>query len=235
MTTVRIVSRPAALATLAIVAALGVGACSSGANPSAVASALANASLPPLPSEAATPLPSAPASSSGANQPSESALPTAIATDIDPCQLITADQASTLVGVKFGAGKESDNGKNVKICSYAGPGPNIFMVEVAVAPDVATAKAAEAAVQADIASTANEQGGMGLTVTQLPNFAANTDAAMLAGQKSGGGLSIAARAMLVLRNATFFAFSDLAAGGGQPPSEQAMKDKANEILATLPQ
>jgi hypothetical protein len=41
--------------------------------------------------------------------------------------------------------------------------------------------------------------------------------------------------MLVLRNATFFAFSDLAAGGGQPPSEQAMKDKANEILATLPQ
>jgi hypothetical protein len=234
MTTVRIVSRPAGLAALAIVAALGLGACSSGTNPSAIASAIANASLPPLPSPAATPLPSAPASQAAAGA-SESALPTAIATDIDPCQLITAEAASALVGVTFGAGKESDNGKNVKICSYAGPGPNIFMVEVAVAPDVATAKAAEAAVQADISSTANEQGGLGLTVTQLPNFAANTDAAMLAGQKSGGGLSIAARAMLVLRNATFFAFSDLAAGGGQPPSEQAMKDKANEILATLPQ
>jgi hypothetical protein len=109
------------------------------------------------------------------------------------------------------------------------------MVEVAVAPDVATAKAAEAAVQADLESSANEQADLGLTVTQLPNFAPNTDAAMLSGEKSAGALSVAARAMLVLRNATFFAFSDVAVGGGKPPSEQAMKDKANEILATLPQ
>jgi hypothetical protein len=222
------------VAAIAIVAALGLGACTSGANPSAIASALANASLPPLPSEAATPLPSAPASQAAAG-PSESALPTAVPTDIDPCQLITADQASALVGVTFGPGKESDNGKNVKICSYAGPGPNIFMVEVAVAPDVATAKAAEAAAQADLESSANQQADLGLTVTQLPNFAANTDAAMLAGEKSAGALSVAARAMMVLRNATFFAFSDVAVGGGKPPSEQAMKDKANEILATLPQ
>jgi hypothetical protein len=234
MTAVRIVSRPVAVAAIAIVAALGLGACTSGANPSAIASALANASLPPLPSEAATPLPSAPASQAAAG-PSESALPTAVPTDIDPCQLITADQASALVGVTFGPGKESDNGKNVKICSYAGPGPNVFMVEVAVAPDAATAKAAEASVQADLASNAQQTADLGLTVTQLPNFAANTDAAMLAGEKSAGALSVAARAMMVLRNATFFAFSDVAVGGGKPPSEQAMKDKANEILATLPQ
>ena len=234
MTAVRIVSRPVAMAAIAIVAALGLGACTSGANPSAIASALANASLPPLPSEAATPLPSAPASQAAAG-PSESALPTAVPTDIDPCQLITADQASALVGVTFGPGKESETDKNVKICSYAGPGPNVFMVEVAVAPDVATAKAAEAAAQADLESNANQQADLGLTVTQLPNFAANTDAAMLAGEKSAGALSVAARAMMVLRNATFFAFSDVAVGGGKPPSEQAMKDKANEILATLPQ
>ena len=71
MTAVRIVSRPVAVAAIAIVAALGLGACTSGANPSAIASALANASLPPLPSEAATPLPSAPASQAAAG-PSES-------------------------------------------------------------------------------------------------------------------------------------------------------------------
>ena len=234
MTTVRIVSRPAALAALAIVASLGLGACSSGTNPSAIASAIANASLPPLPSPAATPLPSAAASQAAAG-PSGSALATAVPTDIDPCQLITAEAASALVGVTFGPGKESDNGKNVKICSYAGPGPNIFMVEVAVAPDVATAKAAEASVQADLQSNASQQADLGLTVTQLPNFAANTDAAMLSGAKSAGALSVAARAMLVLRNTTFFAFSDVAVGGGQPPSEKAMQDKANEILATLPQ
>jgi hypothetical protein len=234
MTAVRIVPRPVAVAAIAIVAALGLGACSSGANPSAIASAIANASLPPLPSQAATPSPSTPASQAAAGA-SESALPTAVPTDIDPCQLITAEQASALVGVTFGPGKESETDKNVKICSYAGPGPNVFMVEVAVAPDVATAKAAEAAVQADLESRANEQADLGLTVTQLPNFAPNTDAAMLSGEKSAGALSVAARAMLVLRNATFFAFSDVAVGGGKPPSEQAMKDKANEILATLPQ
>jgi len=96
------------------------------------------------------------------------------------------------------------------------------------------AKAAEASVQADLASNAQETADLGLTVTQLPNFAANTDAAMLQGEKSAGALSVAGRAMMVLRNATFFAFSDVAVGGGKPPSEQAMKDKANEILATLP-
>jgi hypothetical protein len=234
MTAVRTVPRPVAVAAIALVAALGVGACTSGASPSAIASAIANASLPPLPSEAATPLPSVPASQAAAGA-SETALPTAVPTDIDPCQLITAEQASALVGVTFGPGKESDNGKNVKICSYAGPGPNVFMVEVAVAPDVATAKAAEAAAQADLQSSASQQADLGLAVTQLPNFAPNTDAAMLQGEKSAGALSVAGRAMMVLRNTIFFAFSDVAVGGGKPPSEQAMKDKANEILATLPQ
>ena len=71
-------------------------------------------------------------------------------------------------------------------------------------------------------------------MTELQNFAPDTDAALLQGSLSEGGISVAARAMFVLRNTTFFGFSDVAVGGGQPPSEQAMKDKATELLGKLP-
>jgi len=233
MTTVRIVSRPAAAAAaLAVVAAVAVGACSSGGpNAAAIASILANAGLPPAASSAPTSPPSQ-ATASGA--PSGSALPTAVATSIDPCALITSADASTLVGVTFGAGKESDNGKNVKMCTYSAPGPNIFSVEVAIAPDAATAKAQEADTEAELQSKASDLAQLGLTVTKLPNFAANTDAALMQGGMSAGGQSIAARAMFVLRNTTFFGFSDIAVNGGQPPSEQAMKDEAMTLLGKVP-
>ena len=221
--------RPSALATVAVAVAtaLTVGACTSAGspNPSAIASLLA-ATPPPATASA-----SAPASqASGGGTPSESALPSAVATDIDPCQLITAADASTLVGAKFGAGKASTTENNLKICTYAAPGPNIFSVEVAVAPDVATAKAAEAATKADIESKTNN---IPMTVTELPNFAPDTDAALLEGSMSGGGLSAAGKAMFLLKGTTFVGFSDMSVGG-QPPSAQAMKDKATEVLGKLP-
>lgn len=233
MTTVRIVSRPAAAAAaLAVVAAVAVGACSSGGpNASAIASILANASLPPVASSAPTSSPSAAAASGG---PSESALPSAVATDIDPCQLITSADATTLTGVTFGAGKETTTENNLKMCTYSAAGPNLFSVEVAVAPDVATAKAAEAAQEADLKAQASDLASLGLTVTELPNFAENTDAALMQGGMSAAGQSIAARAMFVLRNTVFFGFSDVAVNGGQPPSEQAMKDEAMTLLGKVP-
>jgi hypothetical protein len=157
-----------------------------------------------------------------------------VVTDIDPCQLVTNDDASAFVGTKFGAGKESTTEGNARICTYAGSGPNIFMVEVAIAPDVATAQAAEKAAEDDLDGKAQNFGAHNLTVTKLPGFATDTDAAMLEGGGSGGGLTLAARAMLLLRGTTFVAFSDVDAGGGKPPSEQAFKDEANTLLAKLP-
>jgi hypothetical protein len=120
------------------------------------------------------------------------------------------------------------------MCTYAAPGPNLFSVEVAIAPDVATAKAAEAAQEKDLQTQASDLASLGLTVTKLPNFAPNTDAALMQGGMSAGGQSIAARAMFVLRNVTFFGFSDVAVNGGQPPSEQKMKDEAMTLLGKLP-
>ena len=229
MTAIRIASWRA-IAALAVVTAVGLMGCSSGASPSAIASAIASASAPP-PASSATPAASS-AAASGA--PTESVLPSAVTTDIDPCQLITSADASKFVGVKFGAGKETTTEGNARMCTYAAPGPNLFSVEVAIAPDVATAKAAEAAQEKDLESQAADLASLGLTVTKLPNFAPNTDAALMQGEMSAAGQSIAARAIFVLRGTTFFGFSDVAVGGGQPPSEQAMKDKAMELLAKVP-
>ena len=212
---------------IAVVAALAVAGCnaSTGA-PSELASALAAAPPVVLPSDtpAASEPPSTPAPDS-----SGSPLPTAVVTDIDPCQLITSEDASTFVGVKFGAGKATNTENNMKMCSYSGPGPNIFTVEVAVAPDVATAQAAEADAKAELSSK-----GANLGVTPLPSFADNTDAALLQGSASSGGLSIGGRALMLLRGTTFVGFSDISAGGASPPSEQAFKDEGNAVLAKLP-
>ena len=101
---------------VALIAALAVAGCtgSTGA-PSQLASALAAASLPPIqapaPSASSEPPSSAPASDEASDTPE----PTAVATDLDPCQLITSDDASTFVGVNFGKGKASTTENNVKM------------------------------------------------------------------------------------------------------------------------
>ena len=224
------------IGALVVAAAIAVAGCTGSSAPSAIASAIAIQSLPPIQIESAAPTTSEAPSTAATEAPSESELPSAVATDIDPCQLITSADASQLVGVKFGAGKATETENNVKLCTYAAPGPNIFSVEVAVAPDVATAQAAEAAALQDLKDTASQQADLGLNVEVLPSFGPNgdADAAMLQGSKSAGGISLGARALYVLHNTTLFGFSDISLGGSSPPSEQAMKDKATEILATLP-
>jgi hypothetical protein len=222
---------PRANAALAVVAALAVAGCTGGASPSATSPIIGNASPPPAASEAPAP---APSDTTSSEAPSESALPSAVATDIDPCQLITSADASSWVGVKFGAGKETTNENNIRSCNYNAAGPNLFFVAVGIAPDVATAKAAEAAEEANLQSQAESMAKLNLTLEKLPNFADNTDAAILQGGLSAAGEKVAARAMFVLRGTTFFTFSDIAINNGTPPTEQAFKDKANELLAKLP-
>ncbi len=199
---------------------------------SAVASAVVNATIPPLATEAPTSSPTEEASTTATEAPSETALPSAVATAIDPCQLITADEASKLVGVTFGAGKTITNPGKPNLCTYAAPGPHLFSVEVAVAPDEATAKAAEAHAEQDLKSQGSQLGQMGVKVTELPGFAANTDAAMLEGSVKGS-VPLAARAMFLLRGVTFVGFSDVALGG-QPPSAQDMQNEAMTVLGRLP-
>ena len=118
----------------------------------------------------AAPVPSASASAGdvAASDVPASPLATAVATTLDPCQLVTPAEVNQLTGDNFGAGsgQESTTEGHAKICSYGAEG-TVFQVIVGVAPDVDTAKAGEQQAEADLQKAAAN----GLKVTELPGFA----------------------------------------------------------------
>jgi hypothetical protein len=222
--------RPTRTIRAVLVASIvGLAACTStstpgSAPPSTAASVEAVASLP-AESAAASASPEASTSVSGG--------PTAVPTAIDPCQLISAQEAGTLAGATFGAGKETTTQGNARICTYTAGATNAFSVEVAIAPDVATAQADEKAVQDDLTAQAAKLANQGVTVTPLPGFAQGADAILAEATVSLGGNTVGVRAMLVLRGTTFFSFSDVDLKGS-PPSADAMKTEATTVLGRLP-
>ena len=206
-----------------------------------IASCTAATSSPSGSSEATTPLVTAPSVAAPVVSPSASSsdvtaseapatpLATAVATAIDPCQLVTPAEASTLTGASFSAGQESTTEGHGKICTYGQQG-TVFQVIVGVAPDEATAKAGEQ----DAIGLLQKAAANGLTVTQLPGFADGVDAATLTGSKTIAGQTFAATAIYLLKGTTFVGISDIATLGAKAPSEQQMQDQAKVTLTRLP-
>jgi hypothetical protein len=173
----------------------------------------------------ATPLPTA-----------TSALPTlpdatAVVTSLDPCQLVTAQEASTLAGATFGAGEETTTEGNAKICTYGAQTPNVLNVDVVKAPDVATAKAAENAGLAAAKAAAEEQApGVTFSQTELASFA--DGALLISASATISGQTLAISAIYVLSGTTFFAISDLVLGQPAPTSE-ALQAQAGVVLGRI--
>ena len=208
-----------------------VAACSSSATPapsssSEPASTSAPATASSLPTTVESPAAS-PSSAAAAESAPPSELPTAVPTALDPCQIVTSDEASQLGGTTFGAGKESTTSGHAKICTYGGQTLNVFTVVVGQAPDVATAKAGEAAAEASIQKLAAK----GVKFTQLPDFA--DGAAYVVGSASISGQTINMGAFYALKGTIFFGFSDLSLGHAAPTSA-AMQAQAQTILGRLP-
>lgn len=93
--------------------------------PVAVAGGVLLAPLAACSSGAPSPAPSSPAAagSSGAGQV------VTTTTTTDPCQVVTASEASALTGASYGAGTERAIGPG-KTCVYGGSTKNVFMVDV---------------------------------------------------------------------------------------------------------
>ena len=230
--------RSSALAALLASSAVVASACSStgatsapSATPPGAAVVLPSinvAVIPPSASPTDTPAPS------GSDEPGASAsdLPSAVPTDIDPCQVITADEAGQLAGATFAAGKEEETSGHARICTYGANTTNVFMVIVAIAPDVATAKAAEKDAEQDLKDNA-QSFGVPVNVTKLPDFADQTDAVILDGSASLAGETISGRGMYLLRGTTFVGFNDLVRGK-QAPSADDMKAQATTVLSRVP-
>lgn len=169
---------------------------------------------------------------------SPSTAASAAPASIDPCQLVTSQEASTLAGASYGAGKEDSTQGGSKLCWYGAQTLNVFEVVVAVAPDAASAQSQWAQNQAQVQS-ALQQGvqnvpGMNLTfnindtsITGADRAALGTFSATISGETISGS------AVYVLKGPVFFAITDLVLG--QPaPSTSALAGQAGTVLGRLP-
>ena len=222
--------RSTATRVIVVAATVSLAACSTGTGGSSAPSgapivAPAPVSIAPI----VTPSPE-PSTSEAASSGEPSAEATAIATSIDPCQIVTPAEVSKLTGANFSSGKEETGTNNVKRCTYSQQGV-VFTVVAAVAPDAATAQANEAATKADLEKQANN---LPFKLTELPGFAANTDAAVVEGSASLGGQKFSGAAIYVLRNTTFFALTDISTLGATAPTAAQLEDQAKVTLDRVP-
>ena len=211
-------------ARLGLVAMVGLAVlagCSGAASPSASTAALTQS--PPSVAPSVAPASVAPTESATAGASEATAVPTAV----DPCQLVTAQEASQLAGTTFGPGVEKTETNNTRTCVYGGQTLNVFTVEVAQAADVATAQAAKAKALEDIKTAATK----GITVTQLPSLADGGVVAEGGGTISGVTLNISS--IGVLKGTIFFGFSDLVLNKPAPTSA-ALQAQAQVCLGRLP-
>ena len=129
------------------------------------------------PSNPATPTPTTVIGAINLPAPTASPAPTSVQTltatpdPLDPCVLIGTQEASTFTGASFGPGQEETLGSGANLCTYGANTANVFLVEVAQAPDVATAQADKADFLATLEANAAQLASGGLNVTQLPAFA----------------------------------------------------------------
>ena len=156
---------------------------------------------------------------------------TAVPTALDPCQLITQQEASTLAGASYGPGLEGTLSGNGKTCVYGSETKNVFFIEVIQAPDVATANAGEASYIAEVNANINKLAKAGLNVSQVPSYA---DGA-ITGQFSTSisGVSFSGIAFAFRKGTVFFGFSDIVVGTPAPSLDQ-MKLMGNTVLGRLP-
>lgn len=201
---------------------------STGAPTSAAASevALATPALTAATGSSATPA----AASSPDAVASEGATP--VPTDIDPCLLVTKEEASTLSGATLAAGTSTTLPNNDRMCSYGAQGI-VVQVLVVVAPDAATAKAQEPDFKATLEQGVAQAGIVGAKLTELPDFEAGVDAAMVEGSTTVSGMKLAAIGFYALKGAVLVAISDINLGSAAA-SATTMQAQAHTSLARLP-
>jgi hypothetical protein len=163
---------------------------------------LASPTVPPKPSTAPSP-----SGSGGTVTPNV----------IDPCKLLTTQQASDVNKIKYPPGVVHSfrNGTGVE-CVWRTPGASV-VVQVLIAPDAGDAAAAYAEAEAM---------AMGFNVTDVPNFA---DKAAIA--RAPAGLGATTGGIYVREGTTFF---DIVYLNGTPPTDDQLKFAATLVLGHLP-
>ena len=200
------------VALLALLASAALAACG-GSSQTASTSPTAPVALSPSASAAATP------------------------TTVDPCQLVTQQEASQLAGAAFKAGKEEAISNASSSCTYGAQTLNVFTVEVAVAPDAATAQAdwaqEEAKAQAGLKQLVTEAGGSVQLNAGDVTLSGADKAAALTAKANISGRTLDISAIYVLKGAVFFTFADLVLGKPAPTIAD-METQAQTVLTRVP-
>lgn len=197
-------------------------------SPSMSSPSAAAASPSPATSSSPSPSPSPAASASPAvsSSPEASAPPTAY----DPCQLVTAAEASTLTGSTFSSGDKSTTAGGGTLCTYGQEGI-VFEVLVGQSKDAATAQAQEPAFKSELEQGVAQAGIANPKLTELPGFESGVDAAVLEGSASIGGQKLSAIALYALKGAVFIAISDVQIGSA--PTSAAIQAQAHTTLGRI--
>ena len=176
---------------------------------------------------------SAPASTAAAS--SAAASGTAVPTTLDPCQVVTAAEASALAGTTFGAGKEEPSGTDGKRCVYGSQTTTIFSVIVGQADNASDADAAWSTEESAAQAAIEKQAPAGMSVTEhTTDVSGLADrAAVATGSASGAGVTLGASAIYLLKGAVFLTFSDVVVGASAP-SPSALESEATKALARVP-
>jgi hypothetical protein len=229
-----------ALAVFAVIVTTSLSACSSATNmPASVSTPLATSAPQIIAIETPVPTPQAQSVPQSTLPPTTESTPlgqsvaqqAVVQTALDPCLLVTSQEASTLAGVTFGSGVEGTSPTGLKTCTYGAQTTNVFMVEVAQAPDVKTAQTDKTQFLADLQTSLQQLTDQGIAVTEVPNFA---DGAVMGSiSLNSGGIAVNAISMGFLKGTVFVGFSDLSMGG-QVPSSDAMQAEATTVLGRLP-
>lgn len=175
---------------------------------------------------------------SAATTPSASATasPPPTLASLDPCVLVTQQEASKLAGASYGPGVEDKLDNGARECVYGGQTLNVFIVQVNVASDAATAQAdwatTEAEAQAGLTGLAASQGGnVNLQAGPITLEGAD-DAATASAAGSIGSHTLYVSAIYVLTGAVFFMFSDLRLDK-PAPTAAALAAQASTVLTRI--
>jgi hypothetical protein len=183
---------------------------------------------PPAPASSASPTPTP--STAGSPSTTGSASPT----NVDPCQAVTQDEASTLAKATFGAGQEETTDGGGKICVYGSQTTNVFTVEVAQASSGAAASAEWTAEVSEAEAKINSALPPGVHVNfDTSNVSGIGDmAATLTGTETLLGKPINFTGIYVLSGPTFFLIGDLVLGQASPAVSD-MEDQARTTLGRV--
>jgi hypothetical protein len=172
-------------------------------------------------------------SGSGSDSPASQSSTTAL----DPCQLVTADEASALAGTTFTKGVEQTTDGGSRICVYGYQTTNVFMVLVAQSADATTAQATWSDYQARAQNLVQNNLPPGVNVnlnasdtTNLQGFDRAADGSASA---SLAGRTINLSAIYLLKGVTFVSFSDMVLT--QPaPTTDGLEGEAATVQTRLP-